>query len=132
GSYKPVLTTVVAECDRVVLKPGDAVQTSVTASMSDDSFYDIAKAAVIYKSNNPGVAAVDERGRVTATGVGVASIYAYVTIDGTTVSNSYPVKVMPDLKPKSVTVNGKKIPGFDKEIKAYSYLLKSNSKIPVV
>ena len=132
GSYKPVLTTVVAESDRVVLKPGDAVQTSVTASMSDDSFYDITKAEVKYKSNNPGVAGVDEKGRVTATGVGVASIFAYVTIDGTTVSNSYPVKVMPDLNPKSVTVNGKKIPGFDKDVKAYSYLLKSNSKIPVV
>ncbi|HOO66969.1 MAG TPA: glycoside hydrolase family 3 C-terminal domain-containing protein, partial [Bacteroidales bacterium] len=132
GSYKPVLTTVVAESDRVELKPGDAVQTSVTASMSDDSFYDITKADVKYKSNNPAVAVVDERGRVTATGVGVASIFAYVTIDGTTVSNSYPVKVMPDLNPKSVTVNGKKIPGFDKDVKAYSYLLKRNSKIPVV
>ena len=132
GSYKPVLTTVVAESDRVVLKPGDAVQTSVTASMSDDSFYDITKAEITYKSNNPSVATVDEKGRVTATGVGVASIFAYVTIDGTTVSNSYPVKVMPDLNPKSVTVNGKKIHGFDKDVKAYSYLLKSNAKIPVV
>ncbi len=132
GSLKPVLTTVVAECDKVVLRPGNIVQTSVTASMSDDSFFDITKAQIKYKSNNPGVASVDEKGKVTATGVGVASIYAYVTIDGTTVSNSYPVKVMPDLNPKAITVNGKKIPGFDKEIKAYSYLLKSNAKLPVV
>ncbi len=64
--------------------------------------------------------------------MGVASVFAYVTIDGTTVSNSYPIKVMPDLNPKSITVNGKKIRGFDKDVKAYSYLLKSNSKIPVV
>lgn len=132
GSYKPVLTTVVAECDRVVLRPGNVVQTGVTASMSDDSFYDITKAEITYKSNNPSVASVDEKGKVTATGVGVASIFAYVTIDGTTVSNSYPIKVMPDLNPRSVTVNGKKIQGFDKDVKAYSYLLKSNSKIPVV
>jgi len=132
GSYNPVLTTVVAECDRVVLRPGNVVQTSVTASMSDDSFYDITKAQINYKSNNPQVAIVDEKGRVTAAGVGVASIFAYVTIDGTTVSNSYPVKVMPDLNPRLITVNGKKIPGFDKDVKAYSYLLKSNSKIPVV
>lgn len=132
GTYKPVLTTVVAECDRVVLRPGDVVQTVVSASMSDDSFYDIPKAKVTYKSNNPRVAGVDEKGKVTATGVGVASIFAYVTIDGTTVSNSYPIKVMPDLNPKSVTVNGKKIPGFNKDLKAYSYLLKRNSKIPAV
>ena len=39
GSYNPVLETVVAECDKVVLRPGNTVQTSVTASMSDDSFY---------------------------------------------------------------------------------------------
>jgi beta-glucosidase-like glycosyl hydrolase len=132
GSYKPVLTTVVAESDKVVLRPGNTIQTSVTAAMSDDSFYDISKAQITYKSNNPKVVSVDEKGKVTATGVGVASVFAYVTIDGTTVSNSYPVKVMPDLNPKSVTVNGKNIPGFNKDVKAYSYLLKSNSKIPVV
>ena len=132
GTYKPVLTTVVAECDKVVLRPGDVVQTNITAAMSDDSFYDITKALITWKSNNPAVASVDEKGKVTATGVGVASIFAYVTIDGTTVSNSYPVKVMPDLNPGSVTVNGEKIPGFNKDVKAYSYLLKSNSKIPVV
>ncbi len=132
GTYKPVLTTVVAESDKVVLRPGNTVQTSVTAAMSDDSFYDISKAKVTYKSNNPAVVSVDESGKVTATGVGAASVFAYVTIDGTTVSNSYPLKVMPDLNPESITVNGKNIKGFNKDVKAYSYLLKNNSKIPVV
>lgn len=132
GAYKPVLTTVVAESDQLVLRPGNTIQTSVTAAMSDDSFYDISKAQVTYKSNNPSAAIVDSKGKVTATGVGVALIYAYVTVDGVTVSNSYPVKVMPDLIPKSITVNGKPIQGFDKNVKAYSYLLNSNSKIPEV
>jgi len=132
GNYKPVLKTVVAECGQVVLRPGNTAQTSVTAAMSDDSFYDIKKAGVIYKSNNPSVAPVDANGKVTASGVGAALIFASVTIYGTTVSNSYPVKVMPDLSPKSITVNGKNIPGFNAAIKAYSYLLKSGSKIPVV
>jgi len=132
GVYKPVLTTVVAECDNVVLRPGNTVQTSVTAAMSDDSFYDISKAKITYKSNNPSVVSVDEKGKVTATGVGAATVFAYVTVDGTTVSNSYPLKVMPDLTPKSITVNGKNISGFNIDIKAYSYLLKNNPKIPVV
>ncbi|MBN2172854.1 MAG: glycoside hydrolase family 3 C-terminal domain-containing protein [Bacteroidales bacterium] len=132
GNYKPVLTTVVAESGQVVLRPGNSVQTSVTAAMSDDSFYDLSKAKVTYTSNNPAVVSVDENGKVTATGVGVASVFAYVTINGTTVSNSYPLKVMPDLNPKSIIVNGKNIEGFNKEVKAYSYLLKNNSKIPVV
>ncbi|HNW51825.1 MAG TPA: glycoside hydrolase family 3 C-terminal domain-containing protein [Prolixibacteraceae bacterium] len=132
GNYKPVLKTVVAESDRVVLRPGNTITTSVTAAMSDDSFYDLAKAKVAYKSNNPLVATVDATGKVTATGVGTALIFASVTVDETTVSNSYPVKVMPDLTPKSITVNGKNIPGFSKEVKAYSYLLKANSKVPAV
>jgi len=132
GSYKPELVNVVAESDRVVLKPGDVIQTSVTAAMSDDSFYDINKAAVTYRSNNPAVVSVDQNGEVTATGVGVASVFADVTINGKTVSDSYPVKVMPDLTPKSISVNGDAIPDFDKDVKAYSYLLKKGSKAPKV
>ena len=132
GAYKPVLTTVVADADQVVLRPGNTVQTSVTAALSDDSFYDIKKAKVTYKSNNPSVVSVDENGKVTATGVGAASVFASVTVDGKTVSNSYPLKVMPDLTPKSISVNGKSVVGFDKNIKAYSYHLKDNSKVPVV
>ena len=132
GTYQPALKTVVAECDRVVLRPGNSVQTSVTASMSDDSFYDIKKAKVTYKSNNPSVASVDENGKVTATGVGTALIFAYVTVNGTTLSNNYPLKVIPDLNPKAISVNGKNINGFNPEVKAYSYLLKNTSKIPVV
>jgi hypothetical protein len=130
GEYKPLLTTVVAESDKMILRPGNTAQTSVTAAMSDDSFFDISKAEIEYKSNNPAVVSVDENGKVTATGVGVASVFAYVTIDGVTESNSYPVKVMPDLNPKSILVNGKAIEGFNKEVKAYSYLLKDKTKVP--
>ena len=112
GTYNPVLKTVVAECGKVILRPGNSVQTSVTAAMSDDSFYKIGNAKVMYKSNNPAVASVDEKGIVTANGVGTASIFAYVTVNGKTLSDSYPLKVMPDLKPVSITVNGKKVHGF--------------------
>lgn len=132
GDYKPVLTTVVAETDNVILRPGNTVQTRVSACMSDDSFYDLSKAKVIYKTNNQSVVSVDENGKVIVKGIGIATVFAYVTVDGTTISNGYPLKVMPDLTPKSITVNGKNISGFNKEVKAYSYLLKSNTKIPAV
>jgi beta-glucosidase len=132
GSYIPVLETVVADCEKVVLRPGNNVQTSVTASLSDDSFINTKDAKIIYKSTNPSVASVDANGKVTATGVGVTLIIVDVTFNGKTVSNSYPLKVMPDLSLKSITVNGKNIEGFNKEVKAYSYLLKSNTKIPMV
>jgi beta-glucosidase len=132
GNYDAQLKTVVADCGNVVFKPGNTAQTSVTASLTDDSFIDLRKARVSYKSNNPLVASVDENGKVTANRAGVASIFATVTYNGTTVSNSFPVKVMPDMNPKSITVDGKNIPGFSSEVKAYSYLLKENSKLPVV
>ena len=132
GAYTSVLETVVADCDKVVMRPGNTAQASVSASLSDDSFVNIKNAKVTYKSSNPLVASVDESGKVTATGVGIASIVANVTVNGKTVSNSFPVKVMPDLSPKSLMVDGKNIEGFNKDVKAYSYLLKNNSKIPVV
>jgi hypothetical protein len=39
---------------------------------------------------------------------------------------------MPDLTPKSITVDGKEIEGFSKHVKAYSYLLNADAKVPVV
>jgi beta-glucosidase-like glycosyl hydrolase len=132
GKYKTVLSTVVIDCNNVVLKPGDKAQTSVSASLSDDSFFDTKKAKLNYKSNNPAVATVDANGQITAVGPGAASVFANVTVDGRTVSNSVSIKVMPDLSPKSIKLNGKDIAGFNKDIKAYSFLLKNNEKPPVI
>jgi beta-glucosidase-like glycosyl hydrolase len=132
GEYNPVLRTVVIDCNNIIFRPGNAAQTSLTASMSDDSFIDVKKASVIYKSNDPSVASVDENGKVTANKPGTASIFAYVTYNGSTVFNSFPVKVMPDLTPAGITIDGKKMKSFNPDVKAYSYLLKSNSKIPVI
>jgi beta-glucosidase len=132
GTYNAVLKTVVAECGKVVLRPGNTAQTSVTAAMSDDSFYNIKNAKVTYKSNNPKVASVDEKGMVTAKGIGTASISASVTVNGKTLSNSYPLKVMPDLKPAAITVSGKNVTGFNPAVKTYSYLLANAATVPSV
>jgi len=133
GIYEPTLKTVVAECGIVVLKPGNSVQTSVTAAMSDDSFYDITNATVEYRSNNPAVASVDDMGLVTAKGAGVISITATVTVEGKTVSDSYPLKVLPDLTLSSLEVNGEKIAEFNPDVHGYSYLLPTgSSEVPQV
>jgi beta-glucosidase len=132
GEYYAGLKTVVIDCDKIVLRPGNTGQTSLTASLSDDSFLVTEKAKIVYKSTNPSVASVDEKGKVTAIKPGIASIFAYTTYNGVTLSNSCPVKVMPDLTPAEIKVNGKKITGFDNDVKAYSYLLKDKSRIPVV
>jgi beta-glucosidase len=132
GNYKPVLKTVVAECGKIIFKPGNVAQTSVTASLSDDSFINLNNAKIVYKSSNQSVSSVDQVGKVTAKSSGSALITVSVTYNGKTVSNSFPVKVMPNLNPASITVNGKEIDGFDKRVKAYSYLLENKSNIPTV
>jgi beta-glucosidase len=133
GTYNSVLKTVVAECGKIVLRPGNTVQTSVSAAMSDDSFLNIKDAKVTFKSNNPEIASVDDKGFVTAKGTGTASIFAYVTVNGKTLSDSYPLKVVPDLKPSAITVNGKKVTGFSPDVHSYSYLASAAStKAPEV
>lgn len=127
GEFVPEIKTVVAECGRVVLKSGESAQTSVTAAMTDDSFYDISQATVTYSSNNPIVAAIDKNGLVTAKRTGIATITASVTIDGITKSGSFPIKVKPNLNPASIRVGKKAIKGFNPEIRQYSYLMKKPS-----
>jgi beta-glucosidase-like glycosyl hydrolase len=132
GELIPTLKTVVADCGIVVLDKGASAQTSVTAAMTDDRFYDISKAEVVFTSNNPAVVAVDKKGLVTASGIGVATITAAVNINGKTMSDDFPVKVMPDLNLASVTINNKPVKGFNPKTVQYSYLLSAASKSPVI
>ncbi|MBN1781662.1 glycoside hydrolase family 3 C-terminal domain-containing protein [bacterium] len=132
GKPTPHIKTVVADCGITVMKRGAGAQTSVTTAMTDDSFYDITKAQIAYVSNNQEVVAVDAKGRITANGTGVASISAQVTIDGRTESAVFPVKVMPDLKPVSLAVDGRDAAGFTADIHAYSYLLPAGLNVPEV
>jgi beta-glucosidase len=133
GTFVPVLKTVVASCGTVVLRNGSSAQTSLTAAMTDDSFSDISKAKVAYSTNNSAVATVDGKGVITAKGVGVATVIASVTIGDKTESGSFPVKIMPNLSPASITVNNKNITGFDPAETSYSFILPSApSQAPVV
>lgn len=132
GAFVPELKTVVATGSNIILKNGERITTEVTAAMTDDTFADIKKAKVTYSSNNKAVATVDEKGTVTARGTGVALITTSVTIGNKTVSDSYPVKVQPDLNATSITVDKKNISGFSPATTQYSYLKKASNKAPVV
>ena len=133
GRFIPELKTVVASSDVIVLKNNSSTQASVTAAMTDDSFYDIDKADVVFTSNNNDIAEVDETGLVTARGTGVATITAHVTVNGKTETGSFAIKVTPDMNPGIITVNGKPVNGFSPSKHSYSYLMKvSDKKIPEV
>ncbi|MDR0977314.1 MAG: glycoside hydrolase family 3 C-terminal domain-containing protein, partial [Prevotellaceae bacterium] len=132
GTLKPQLKLVVVEGTAVVMTAGQTAKSGLTASMTDDTFYDLSKAAVSYTSNNTQVATVSADGTVTAVGPGVANITASVTVDGVTRSDSYPVKVMPNLTLASLTVGGKAVPAFKNDVPQYSYLLNAGAAAPAV
>lgn len=67
--------------------PGDDV---VTAVRRDDTFVDLRRAAVEFRSNRPDIARVDKTGKVLAVGTGVATIS--VTVDGVTGTTAFGVK----------------------------------------
>ncbi|WP_044117983.1 glycoside hydrolase family 3 C-terminal domain-containing protein [Alkaliflexus imshenetskii] len=132
GEFNAELKTVVATSNKIVLQPGENATTSFTASLSDDSFIDNKESTVEYKSNNPAVVSVDAFGRIKALKPGVATVFVNVTYKGKTVTDSFPIKVMPNLAPAAIRINGKSIKGFNANTKAYSYLMKSNAKVPVI
>ena len=121
------LKTVWAAPDTPVLRIGQTTPATFTACMNDDSFYEGARA--VWSSNNPDVAAVSADGTVRAVSMGVATVTCSVTIDGTTVTDSFAVKVMPDFTLASLKVGGKTVKIGDAA--QVSYLL-TGSKVPLV
>lgn len=132
GQFNATLETVVAESDQMILQQGEHTQVHVSATLLDDSFIETAQANVSYKSNDPSVVSVDKNGTITAHRSGVASIFAYATYNGTTASDSFPIKVTSNLTPASISVNGIPLQDFNPEMKAYSFLMKEASTLPVV
>ncbi len=79
--------------------------------MSDEAWADLdsSSTTVVYTSDNTDVASVDENGIVTS-GVkeGVTTIHISVTINGKTVSTSYPVVNQIEIKPSPEEVEAAK------------------------
>jgi regulation of enolase protein 1 (concanavalin A-like superfamily) len=127
GTLDRKLKTVWASADATVLRIGDVTRSSFSACMNDDSFENGLKA--IWTSNNPSVARVEADGTVTALRMGVATITCTVTAGGVTLSDSFAVKVMPNLGIASLKVDGKPVKLGDAD--QYSFLRKAG-KAPKV
>ncbi len=132
GEFKTELKTVVARSNKIVLKPGEQSNTDFSACLSDDSFLDVNDVKVRYKSNDPKVVKVDDKGQITAVNPGVATVFVSLSYKGVTLTDSFALKVMPDLSAAGIKVNGKALKSFNNNTKAYSYLLKKNARIPRV
>lgn len=132
GELHKELKTVVARPERIVLRPGDKTATSFSACLNNDSFLAHSDVSVSYRSNDPSVVSVNNEGVATAIKPGIATVFVAVTYNGITVTDSFALKVMPDITATGIKVNGKILKGFNNQTKAYGYLLKANDKIPKV
>ena len=130
SAFAPELKTVVADCGVSVLKVGETAATAYTACMTDDAFISLDKTKAVYRSNNDAVVSVDQNGKITAVGQGVATITVEVTVNGVTVSDEYSVKVMPDLELASLKVAGKSV--LKSGVNQYGFVRKASAKAPVV
>ena len=126
GEFKPELRTVVAERSDIMLEIGEQTQTNVTAALTDDSFYEIQESQISYESSNIGVASIDDNGLVTAVGSGTTIVMTSVTIDGITKSDTYPIKVIPNLNLKSIALDNIPLENFSAHQHGYSFLYSSN------
>jgi beta-glucosidase len=114
GRLRPVLAgaTVKAQAEgdaaagvanRVVFAPGTVVRPQLTVAMSDDTLYGYVTRgrgtplpdglSVRYRSNRPGVVAVDRRGVIRTVATGVATVTADVTYGGRRASIQFVVYV---------------------------------------
>ena len=111
GQLKQTLETVVVESNRMILNPGESAESRLSATLLDDSFVAIENTEVVYKTTNPSVVTVDQNGMITAH----VAVFrnCFVTYNGTTASDSYPV-VVPDLTPATISVNGIPLQSFNR------------------
>lgn len=96
GRLDPRIGTVAAVPDGVVLDtraPAGVIHANLSATRNDDSFYDLRRVSVTYRSSDPSVAKVDDTGAVSPVSAGVAEITATVRADGGSKSTSFPVVV---------------------------------------
>src|SRR5213593_4685822 len=90
----PILTSVVITAAKTTLTPGDTVQLTVTAAISDGTSQNVTASSLgtAYESSNTAVASVDASGLVTAVSKGTAAIFASNT--GVSASITLDVKTL--------------------------------------
>ena len=100
GTLTPKLNTVKVIPSGHILKVGGSLTAELSASRNNQSFVDLDTEGigVYYTSSNSNVAEVDADGTVRGVGTGIATITTYVTENGITKSDSYPVKVMDEVE----------------------------------
>lgn len=110
-----------------------AITTELTLTKKDDSFVDLdAEGLTIsYATSDDKVATVDDNGKVTGVGAGVATITVTAEYNGSKVTSSYPVAVKSGVQATTLTVGGKTVENFDPETLTYNVSV-ADGKVPAV
>lgn len=87
------LKSVALTCDKTALVAGQTAKISVTGTLTNDKPVDLSDAAILYSSDNAGVATVDSNGTVKALGEGVVNISASVILGGVTQTGSLKINI---------------------------------------
>ena len=161
AAAKPWLKTVTLQGAKVWAAPGVDSKSKLSLAMSNERLYqtvtnndlsaeaemsallaDLTAAGinseVVFSSSKAAVATVDQQGLVKAKTNGVTTITAKITIDGVTMEASYPFAVFGDRLQDTdnayltgISVNGKPLEGFSKEITEYEVLVPLGEAINV-
>lgn len=131
GAFTPKLKVLVADYSKSTLRIGESLKARITASLTDDSFFDVSKGETRWSSNAPEVVSVDASGLLTAKSMGVATITCTLSDGGVTISDDFAVKVMPELSLKSLTIGGKAVK-LDGKSHQFSQILSASAKVPTV
>lgn len=110
-----------------------AITTELTLTKKDDSFVDLSTEGltISYATSDDKVATVDDNGKVTGVGAGVATITVTAEYNGSKVTSSYPVAVKSGVKATTLTVDGQPVENFDAETLTYNVSV-ADGKVPAV
>ncbi|MCL2487546.1 MAG: glycoside hydrolase family 3 C-terminal domain-containing protein [Oscillospiraceae bacterium] len=135
GTLAEKLQVVTADPNGVILnvsKPELSINANITACLRDDSFLDLNRSgvSVVYTSSNNAIASVDAKGTVKAVNIGVTTITATVTVNGSTMSASFPVVVKDIVYAEGITINGIDVENFLPNKYMYELTIPAGSAIP--
>ena len=123
---------------RIMFPDGTVVQPQLTVSMNDEALYGhvgarrtrpLPRASTVrYASDHPRVVSVDRGGTIRTVGDGVATITATVSLNGTSRSTRFVIRVSSKLA--QLKVDGTVLPGFSPDTYDYDVIVPRAAKQP--
>lgn len=134
GKVAPWLQNVNLDTDTIKVTQSRQANAELSIALSDETFLNPAQATVVYTSNRPDVASVNQNGVVTSVSSGTAVITAEVTYNGQKMSDSFAVVSEGPEGPvlKSIIIDGVAMENFVSTARNYNYSVAIGAAVPIV